>query len=74
MYTWNLDALYKGYDADYTSDVEKLKTIIKSMNDLAPNLTNCKDLEAFITLDSELNTLANSLVRLRKFTDFSKRK
>lgn len=62
MYTWNLDALYKGYDADYTSDVEKLKTIIKSMNDLAPNLTNCKDLEAFITLDSELNTLANSLV------------
>ncbi|MBK2403183.1 MULTISPECIES: M3 family oligoendopeptidase [unclassified Erysipelothrix] len=62
MYTWNLDALYKGYDATYTADVEKLKTIIKSMNDLAPNLKDCEDLESFLTLDSELNTLANSLV------------
>ena len=62
MYKWNLDALYKGYDETYIADVERLECVIESMNQLAPNLKNCEDLERFLQLDIELNTIGSSLI------------
>lgn len=57
---WSLDALYKGYDEAFKSDVEKLKQYVKACKELAENLSHAdekKTLHQILQLLEKLHTL-----------------
>lgn len=61
-YTWSLDSLYKGYDKSYENDFNAMNETIKSLDTLAQNLENYKDVEKFLESYAKLSTLSGSLV------------
>ncbi len=61
MYTWSLDDLYKGYDQNFTKDLETLEELIKNINELSSNLNDKNDLIQFMKLDAKYSALARNL-------------
>lgn len=61
MNTWNLDDLYLGFDDTFNSDFERLRKLIDTSVELAPQLSDLESLEGWLTHNQELRKLHRNI-------------